>query len=88
MVGDGSGAGVVAGGEQALAEAKDARLGLGVDLVSAAAWPSRAGLEGLVASFAKASDELVDPASGEPVLPGQLSRAPALQQHSIDHVAT
>jgi hypothetical protein len=43
VVGDGLGAGVMARVEQALAEAEDGGLGLGVDLVGAGVWAPRAG---------------------------------------------
>jgi hypothetical protein len=78
VMGDGLGAGVMAVVDQAMAEAEDGGFGLRIDLVRAGAWAARARLQGLVAALAEAGDELVDPASGDPVLLSQLSRTAAL----------
>src|SRR5262249_56752261 len=56
-------------------------------LVRAGSRPSRARLEGLVAAGAEPPDQFVDPALREPVRPGDIADAPALQNHGVDQVA-
>ena len=79
-------AGVVAGVGEFVAEANDRVLDLGRRCARARSRPSRASLQGFVATF-EAGDELIDPTARDPVRLGKLSRAAPLHQHRVHHIA-
>ena len=70
VVGDGLGAGIEAGGDQALAEPEDGGLGLRVDLVGARMWASGARLQGFIATLAVTRQQPIDPAPRDAMAPG------------------
>ena len=86
VIGDGLGAGVVAGRGKLTPHLEDQGLGLRPDLMRTGMWPPRAWLERGVPALAVARHELIDPAAREVVRPGELARTASFECDRIHHV--
>jgi hypothetical protein len=77
----------VTGGKELLPQLEDG----GDDLLAGrsrrGSWSARVRLESLVAAASNSGDQLVQPAPGDAVGPGDFGRAAFLDEYRVDHIA-